>query len=107
MSMAQALAIYVFMFSVLLLALVVTIWRTKPNWQKIWCYVDWRTIFTRKDQTSEDGEFWLKISLAAFIALSNGLVLVTFVLPYGIGWVLIGLLVSLVVLALLFPYLLA
>jgi hypothetical protein len=107
MSMTQAVVIYIIMFFVLLLALVVCIWRAKPNWQKIWCYVDWREIVARKDKSAEDGEFWFKISLAAFIALSSGLALVTFVLPYGVGWVLTGLFASLLVLAIVLPYLLA
>jgi hypothetical protein len=54
-----------------------------------------------------DGEFWLKISLAAFIAVFSSIALVTFILPYGAGWILLGLSVSLLVLALFLRYLLA
>ena len=36
MSMTQAVAIYVILFSSLLFGL----WRVKPDWQTIWRYVD-------------------------------------------------------------------
>jgi hypothetical protein len=101
MSMTQALVIYVILFSALLFAL----WRAKPDWQKVWSYVDWSRIVGRKE--FGDSEFWLKVLLAAFIALCGGIALITFVLPYGGAWVLIGLFVSLLVLALFLPYLLA
>ncbi len=101
MSMTQAVVIYVILFSALLFAL----WRVKPDWQTIWRYVDWNQIVVRKE--FGDSEFWLKVLLAAFIALCSGISLITFVLPYGGGWVLIGLFASLLVLALFLPYLLA
>jgi hypothetical protein len=73
--------------------------------EKIWCCVDWNQIVGRKEFGNR--EFWLKVLLAAFIALCSGISLITFVLPYGGSWVLIGLFTSLLVLALFLPYLLA
>jgi hypothetical protein len=101
MSMTQAVVIYVILFSALLFGL----WRAKPDWKKIWCCVDWNQIVGRKEFGNR--EFWLKVLLAAFIALCSGISLITFVLPYGGSWVLIGLFTSLLVLALFLPYLLA
>jgi hypothetical protein len=101
MSMTQAVVIYVILFSALLFGL----WRAKPDWQKIWCCVDWNQILGRKD--FGDSEFWIKVLLAAFIALCIGIAVLTFVVPYGGVWVLIGLFASLLMLALFLPYLLA
>ena len=101
MSMTQAVVIYVILFSALLFGL----WRAKPDWQKIWCCVDWNRIVGRKEFA--DSKFWLKVSLAGFIALCTGIALLTFISPYGSGWIMIGLFVSLISLALFLPYLLA
>jgi hypothetical protein len=107
MSITQVVVLYGIVFFVLLLALLISLCWGKVNWQNCLRYFDWRKIVVAKQQIAVGGQFWLKILLAAFIALCSGVALITLILPYGSGWVLVALSATLLVLALLLPYLLA
>jgi hypothetical protein len=107
MSMSQAAIVYGAVFLALLLGLWAHLGSVKFDWQKMSSHFNARKIAAATRSISTDREFWLKVCLATFIALSSGVALVTFLLPYGAGWVLVALSLSLLVLAVLLPYLLA
>jgi hypothetical protein len=107
MSMTQVVVVYGIVLVALLLALLAYLGRKKVDRRKIVSHFNWQRIASGKKLIVADGEFWLKVSVAGFIALCSGVALLTFILPYGGGWVLVGLCISLLVLALLLPYLFA
>jgi len=109
MTMTQAVVWYAIVFIVLLLGLGLSLWRHRISWPKLprLALANWRAKFDREKQNLANGEFWLKVLLATFIALCAGVSLATFMIPYGSGWVVIGLFAFLLLLAILLPYLLA
>ncbi len=116
MTMTQAIVSYAIVFMVLLFGLGLSLWRYKISWPKLprlalvnrrARFAGWRKAFENEKRNLANGEFWLKVLLATFIALCGGVGLATFMLPYGGGWVVVGLLASLLLLAVLLPYLLA
>jgi hypothetical protein len=116
MTMTQAVVSYAIVFVVLLFGLGLSLWQHGISWPKFprlalakrgAMFDGWRKTFDNEKQNFVNGEFWLKVLLAAFIALCGGVSLVAFLLPYGSGWVVIGLLTALFLLATLIPYLLA
>jgi hypothetical protein len=107
MSMTQAIVLYALAFMVLLFGLGLSLWGARVSWPKLSSLANWRKRFDQEKQNFANGEFWLKVLLATFIALCGGVSLAVFIFPYGSGWVVIGLLASLLLLAVLLPYLLA
>lgn len=108
MTITQAIVLYAIVFIVLLFGLGLSLWRHRISWPKLppLAFANWRTTFHKEKQNFANGEFWLKVLLATFIALCGGVSLATFMIPYGSGWVVIGLFASLLLLAVLLLYLL-
>lgn len=117
MTLTQAVVSYAIMFFVLLIGMGIALWRYKVSLPKLshmpaikfdWRgrLNGWRKVFDGERQTLANGEFWLQILLSTFIALCAGVSFATFMIPYGTGWMAIGLFGSLVLLAALLQYLL-
>ena len=51
----------------------------------------WRKAFENERQNLANSEFWLKVTLATFIAPCAGVGLTTFMISYGRAWVVIRL----------------
>ena len=111
MTMTQAVVSYAIVLVVLLLGLGLCLWRLKITWPKLprlaWLKVNWRGRLGNDIRHLANGEFWLKVLLTTFIALCVGVSVAIFMIPYGSGWMVIGLLASLLLLAVMLPYLLA
>lgn len=110
MTLTQAVVSYAIVFVVLLIGLGISLWRYKTSWPKLphlpAIKVNWRERFGKDLHHLANGEFWLKVLLSTFIALCAGVSLATFMMPYGSAWMVIGLIASLLLLAVLLPYLL-
>lgn len=111
MTLTQAIVAYAILFVGLLLGLVLAI-----GWQKclrpkgfnlISFNARGRGRFANQMRQLADGEFWLKVFLTTFITLCGGVSIAIFMTPYGGGWLVIGLLALLLILAVILPYLLA
>lgn len=48
--------------------------------------IDWKSWFAFRPQQVLTGEVWLKSSIAAFVALCSGVIIVVFVFPLGAAW---------------------
>ena len=110
MTLTQAVVSYAIVFIVLLFGLGIALWRFKISWPKLprlpAIKFNWRERVENDLPHLADGEFWLKVLLSTFIALCAGVSLATFMVPYGSAWMVIGLIASLLLLAVLLPYLL-
>ena len=83
MSIGELVFWYSSIFFILLLALIVLLLRQKTRGKRLFTRTDRRLLFNCFKERALRGESWLKILIAAFIALSAGLMIVAFVLPYG------------------------
>jgi hypothetical protein len=91
---------------VLLLLFVVLLIRRKAGGKPIFAQADWRFLLGSPKGEGLSGEFWLKVSLAAFIGLCLGVIVALFVLPYGVPQAIAALLLTVVMLVVLLPKLL-
>lgn len=109
--MAKLVISYAVVFVVLLLGLGFSFWRLKRSRVKLPSMaalkISYREELRNEWHDLAHPDFWLKVLRATFIALSAGVSVAIFMIPYGSGWMVIGLLVSLLLLAVLLLYLLA
>jgi hypothetical protein len=91
---------------VLLLAFVLLLIKRKADGKPAFTQADWRFLFGSSKEKVLTGDFWLKLFLATFIALSLGIIIAAFVLPYGSAVTVATLLLALVGLVVLVPKLL-
>jgi len=106
MSIGELVFWYASIFFILLLALVVLLLRRKTRGKRLFTRTDWQSLFACVKQKALPGESWLKILIAAVIALSAGLMIVAFVLPYGTALAFVALLPTVLALVLVLPKLL-
>ncbi|MGH7827665.1 MAG: hypothetical protein ACREQ7_21125 [Candidatus Binatia bacterium] len=106
MSLGELVFWYLMIVLVLLLAFVVLLLRRKAGGKPAFTQTDWRFLFGSPKEKVLTGEFWLKIFLATFIALSMGVIIAVFVLPYGSALAVGALVVTVVALVVLVPALL-
>jgi hypothetical protein len=106
MTLGELVFWYSTIFLVLLLAFVVLLLRRRVGGKPVFTQADWRFLFGYSKEKVLSGEFWLKIFLAIFIALSLGVIIAVFVLPYGNAPAVAVLLVTVAALVLLVPKLL-
>jgi hypothetical protein len=83
MTIGELVFWYACVFLVLLLAMAVLLLRQRSAGKTFSLRLDWRPTFACFKEKVPRGDFWLKIFIAAFIALAAGVVIVLFVLPYG------------------------
>ncbi len=111
MTLTQAVVYYVVALAVLLCGLGLSLRRLKMSGQKLPSLaaikIIWRGRFVNNLHSLSNREFWLKVLLTTFISVSAGVSIAIFMVPYGSGWMVIGLVASLLLLAVLLPYLLA
>lgn len=81
MTMGEMVFWYASLFAVFLVALMVALLRYKSAGKRIFAQPNWR--FLVESLTQFEGEFWLKVGLAAFIALATGVIIAVIILPYG------------------------
>jgi hypothetical protein len=48
--------------------------------------IDWKSLLAFRPQQVLTGEIWLKSSIAAFVALCAGVIIVVFIFPLGAAW---------------------
>jgi hypothetical protein len=48
--------------------------------------INWKSLLAFRPQEVLTGEIWLKSSIAAFVALCSGVIIVVFVFPLGAAW---------------------
>ena len=106
MTLGELVFWYATVLVVLLLALAVLVVRRKAGGKPVFTQADWRFLFGSSKEKVLTGEFWLKVFLATFIALSLGVIIAVFVLPYGNAPAVVGLFVTVVALVVLVPKLL-
>jgi hypothetical protein len=96
MTLAQAIFYYAAFFSVLLAALIWLWLRRKVKSARSpaeaprrvgWIpRLEWKALFTLRPQRWLTGAMWVKVLLAAFFALSAGVIIVVFFFPLGAAW---------------------
>ena len=91
---------------VLLLAFVLLLLRRKTDGKSAFTPAGWRFLFGSPKEKVLTGDLWLRLFLATFIALSLGVIIAVFVVPYGSAVAATALLVTLVALVLFAPKLL-
>jgi hypothetical protein len=106
MSIGELVFWYSIIFCILLLALFVVLLRRKTKSKGLFARTDWRLFFDCFKEKALRGESWLKIVIAAVIALSAGLMIVVFVLPYGNTLALAVLVLTVLALVVVLPKLL-
>jgi uncharacterized membrane protein YhaH (DUF805 family) len=107
MTIGELVFWYASVFFVLLLALIVMLLRHRASHKPVFRQPDWRSLLAHFRGKVPRGEFWLKIFVATFIALTAGVIIAVFVLPYGTALALGTLSVTGAVLVYLVPRLLA
>lgn len=80
MTIGELVFRYASLFAVFLVALIVAIRRYKSAGKRVFVQPNWR--FLLESLTQIQGEFWLKVGLAVFIALSAGIIIALLILPY-------------------------
>jgi hypothetical protein len=106
MSVGELVFWYSSIFFILLLALIVLLLRRKTTSNRLFTRTDWRLLFDCLKEKALRGDSWLKIFIAAVIALSAGLMIVAFVLPYGTALALAALAPTVLALVFVLPKLL-
>jgi hypothetical protein len=113
MTIGELVLAYGAIASALVLALAVVLIRRKSTGKQILqlgkqllTLPSWRLLLGSPGEKLWTGAIWLKMFLAAFIALCAGVIIIVFVLPHGTAWALISLLTCVVLLVLLAPKLL-
>ncbi len=106
MSIGELVFWYSSIFFILLLALVVLLLRRKTRGNRLFTRTDWRSLFDCLKEKTLPGQSWVKILIAAVIALSAGLMIVAFVLPYGTPLALAALVPTVLALVFVLPKLL-
>ena len=81
MTIGELVFWYLSLFFVFLVALIVALLRHKSAGKRVFTQPDWQ--FLLGSLKHFHGEFWLKVGLAVFIALSAGVIIALFILPYG------------------------
>jgi VIT1/CCC1 family predicted Fe2+/Mn2+ transporter len=65
--------------------------------------IDWKSLLAFRPQQVLTGEIWLKSSIAAFVALCAGVIIVVFIFPLGAAWAAVAAFVAvLIIVGLLF-----
>ena len=80
MTIGELVFWYTSLFLVFLVALVVALLRHKSAGKRFFAQPNWR--FLLESLMQFHGEFWLKVGLAVFIALSAGVIIALVILPY-------------------------
>ena len=83
MTLGQVAFWYSTIVFILLLAFVLLLLRRKTDGKPAFTQADWRFLFGSSKEKVLSGNFWLRLFLATFIALSLGVIIAVFVLPYG------------------------
>jgi hypothetical protein len=52
--------------------------------------IDWKSLLAFRPQQVLTGEIWLESSIAAFVALCSGVIIVVFIFPLGAAWAAVG-----------------
>jgi len=101
MSIGELVFWYASLFCVFLTLFLVVLRRRKAAGKIVFPQPDWGSILQSLKELQ--GEFWLKIFITLIIALSAGVIIAIFVLPYGTAWALGALLLALLALAFCLP----
>jgi len=83
MTLGELVFWYATLFFVLVVAFVVVLLRRKASGKPAFTQADWRFLFGSPREKVLTGEFWLRIGIATMIALSLGVIIAVFILPYG------------------------
>jgi hypothetical protein len=87
MTIAQLVITYGIIAFFLISAFIILLVRRKSDVKKIFTAPDWRSFrFSYKEVLN--GEFWLKMFLATFIALCTGVIVALTAFSYGTVWAL-------------------
>ena len=96
MTLAQAIFYYAALFFVLLVAFIWLLLKRKVNGATApaeaprrapWILrLDWKDWLTLRPGQLLTGAMWVKVLLAAFVALSAGVIIVVFFFPLGAAW---------------------
>jgi hypothetical protein len=81
MTIGELVFWYSSLFLAFLVALIVELLRHKSAGKRFFTHPDWHWLLGSLKRFH--GEFWLKVGLAVFIALSAGVIIALFILPYG------------------------
>jgi hypothetical protein len=103
MTLGELVFWYSAIFFVLLVAFVLLLLRRRVGGKPVFTQADWRFLFGHSREKVLSGEFWLKILIAMFIALSLGVIIAVFVLPYGNAPAVVALLATVAALVLFVP----
>ncbi len=101
MSIGELVLWYATIFFVFFTLFIIVFRRRKAAGKAVFPQLDWGNILHSLKEL--ESEFWLKVFISVTIALSGGVIIAIFVLPFGSAWAL-GALLALV---LLLPKLLA
>ena len=93
MSLAQLVFAYATVAIVLIAAMVVVAIREKASGKSIFARENWNFLLGLRPRKMLTGEMWLMLFIAAFITLCAGVIIVVFVLPYGITWAIAAIMV--------------
>ena len=93
MSLAELVFAYATVAVVLIAAMVVVAIREKASGRSIFARENWNFLLALRRRKMLTGETWLMLFVAAFITLCAGVIIVIFVLPYGIAWALAAIIV--------------
>ena len=106
MTLGELVFWYTTIFLILLLAFVVLLLRRKAGGKPAFTQADWGFLFGSPKEKVLTGEFWLKTVLATSIALSLGVIIAVFILPFGTVPAGAALLITVTALVVLVPKLL-
>ncbi len=101
MSIGELVFWYASLFCVFLTLFLVVLRRRKAAGKIVFPQPDLGSILQSLKELQ--GEFWLKIFITLTIALSAGVIIAIFVLPYGTAWALGALLLALLMLVFCLP----
>jgi hypothetical protein len=86
MSLAELVFAYATVAIVLIAAMVAVAIKEKAKGKAIFARANWNFLLALRPRKMLTGEIWLTLLLAAFITLCAGVIIVVFILPYGIIW---------------------
>ena len=93
MTLAGLVFAYATVAAVLIAAMVVVAMKEKARGRSIFARANWNFLLALRPRKMLTGEMWLMLFVAAFITLCAGVIIVIFVLPYGIAWALAAIIV--------------
>jgi len=106
MSLAEVVFWYAVFAAILVLAMVVVAFRDKASGKSVFTRGNWNFLLGLRPGKIFTGEIWLLLLIAAFITLCAGVIVVVFILPYGIVWAIAAQGVTVAALIVLIPRLL-